>query len=273
MKIKFPTLTASAVLLIILFSGCTKAPMEFYVATNGADANPGTIDKPFATLEKARNNIREIINNGLDNDITVYVREGTYSLDETLVFSLEDGGNESHSITYRAYPEERPVFSSGLPLKEWQKLTDYHDDLPDTARGNVWVTDLPGELDAFKAMYDGEKLLPRARSEGFNATQPEKNRYRIFLPAEVKKTVYFPAGALKNWENLEDIELLAWPSVGWVMNILPLASVDEKKLIAKTTIPGTYPVRYIKGKGDQVIPKGMYIENVIDTWMNPVNGW
>ena len=249
---------------LFILSGCANTPVEFYVAADGSDANPGTIDQPFATLEKARNSVRGMISNGLQNDVTVYFREGLYSLDETVVFDLQDGGNETHSITYRAYPGERPVFSSGFPLNEWLKPSDFPDDLPEEARGNVWVTDLPGNLDAFKVMYDGEKLLPRARSDGFNATQPEKSRYRIFLPEEVKKTVYFPAGALKSWENLEDIEILAWPSVGWVMNILPLASVDEENGIAKTTIPGTYPVRYIKGKGDQVIPKGIYVENVIE---------
>ena len=32
----------------------------FYVATNGSDENPGTKGKPFATLERARDAIREL---------------------------------------------------------------------------------------------------------------------------------------------------------------------------------------------------------------------
>lgn len=262
--IKFLSFSAFALLLIILSAGCTKDTVEFYVATDGSDSNPGTIDRPFATLGKARNSVREIIRKGLDHDMTVYFREGIYTLDETVVFTLEDGGGETWSITYRAYPGERPVFSSGLPLKAWQKPSEYPDDLPGEAHGRVWVTDLPKELGAFKVMYDGEKLLPRARSEGFNSTRPETSRDRIFLTEEEKKTIYFPHGALKNWKNMEDIEILAWPSVGWTMNILPLAEVDEKNGIAETTIPATYSVRYIKGDGDLVIPKGMYVENVIE---------
>lgn len=234
------------------------------MAANGSDDNPGTIEQPYATIEKARNSVREIIAGGLESNIKVYFREGLFSLDNTTVFSLEDGGNEEYSISYMAYPGERPVFSSGLPLKDWTRLSEFPEELPVEAQGKVWVADLPEELGAFKVMYDGEESLPRARSKGFNSTAPEVGKYRIFLPDEVKKTVHFPEGAIKNWENLEDIEILAYPSVGWTINILPLASVDEKNLIAKTSIPGTYPIRYIKGKGDQVIPKGIYVENVIE---------
>ena len=32
----------------------------YYVAANGADTNPGTIQQPFATLERARDTIREL---------------------------------------------------------------------------------------------------------------------------------------------------------------------------------------------------------------------
>ncbi|MFA6561228.1 MAG: hypothetical protein WCV00_04915 [Verrucomicrobiia bacterium] len=36
---------------------------EFYVATNGDDANPGTKAKPFATLERARNAAQVVAGN------------------------------------------------------------------------------------------------------------------------------------------------------------------------------------------------------------------
>ena len=33
---------------------------EFHVALNGSDANPGTSSKPFASLERARDEIRKL---------------------------------------------------------------------------------------------------------------------------------------------------------------------------------------------------------------------
>src|ERR1035437_3676244 len=38
---------------------------EFYVAPNGRDENPGTKGQPFATLQRARDEIRKLIAKGL----------------------------------------------------------------------------------------------------------------------------------------------------------------------------------------------------------------
>lgn len=263
MKNRKLTIPALVLLIAMYLTNCTGASPEFYVSPDGSDDNPGTIEQPFLSINKARDAVRLLIKSGLSSGVNVYFREGTYKIHQTVVFTLEDG-SDSHPIIYQSYPGEKAVFSSGLPISGWLKAEQYPNALPSAAEGQVWVTGLPEGLGAFKVMFDGEKSLPRARSEGFNSTEPELGKHRIFVPDEVKRTVYFPAGALKNWQNLEDIEILAYPSVGWSMNILPLASVDEKQGIAMTTIPGTYPVRYIKGKGDQVIPMGIFVENAID---------
>ena len=39
--------------------------MEFYIAINGCDTNPGTQDAPFATLSSARDAVRTLIAKGL----------------------------------------------------------------------------------------------------------------------------------------------------------------------------------------------------------------
>jgi hypothetical protein len=53
----------------------TCSAIEFYVSANGNDSNPGTLDKPFATLEKARDSLREIKSRQsfLPEGATVYV--------------------------------------------------------------------------------------------------------------------------------------------------------------------------------------------------------
>jgi len=40
--------------------GAAPPPLAYYVAIGGADTNPGTRELPFATLERARNVIREL---------------------------------------------------------------------------------------------------------------------------------------------------------------------------------------------------------------------
>lgn len=76
----------------------------FYVATNGNDNNPGTIDKPWATLHHAA----QILSPG---DI-LYVRGGTYTNHRTRVFWTVSG-TVAAPIVIRAFPGEIPIFDGG----------------------------------------------------------------------------------------------------------------------------------------------------------------
>jgi len=64
----------------------------FYVAPDGADANAGTRAMPFATLERARDAIRELKKQrGLPKGgARVYVRGGEYLLARTFELGPED---------------------------------------------------------------------------------------------------------------------------------------------------------------------------------------
>ena len=45
--------------------------MHYYVAVNGNDENSGTKEAPFATFERARDAVREQIQKGLTEPVTV----------------------------------------------------------------------------------------------------------------------------------------------------------------------------------------------------------
>ncbi|HEV2478456.1 MAG TPA: right-handed parallel beta-helix repeat-containing protein [Puia sp.] len=84
----------------------------FFVAPDGSDGNPGTKDKPFATVQRAQSAVRA--------GDTVYLRGGIYHLTEAqiahkeriyaCVTYLDKSGRPGKYITYCAYPGERPVF-------------------------------------------------------------------------------------------------------------------------------------------------------------------
>ncbi|WP_216362687.1 hypothetical protein [Formosa algae] len=101
---------------------------DFYVSTEGSDNWSGTLEKPnakgtdgpFATLEQARDAVR-LLKKSKQIDIKVLIREGVYPLKETVVFGLEDSGEDESIITYAAYPGETPVFSSGQEINDWKK--------------------------------------------------------------------------------------------------------------------------------------------------------
>jgi parallel beta-helix repeat protein len=243
---------------------------DFYVAQDGDDKNEGTEEKPFATLVRAKNAVRELKNKKRDGDITVLIRGGYYTIHETVVFGLEDSGNNNQEIKYAAYPGENPVFSSGMKISGWEKLTEYPADLPQVARGKVWVASLPQTKNGrwrFFTLFDGEKMLPRARGEGWvpEGDPPDDWWKGVFASIEDKSTLRFPAGALKNWENLEDVEIRVFPA-GYTMNILGLASVDEMTGVARTSVPATYPIKRWPKEGN---PPSVWVENVLEALDEP----
>ncbi|MCX6376897.1 MAG: hypothetical protein NTU88_12850, partial [Armatimonadetes bacterium] len=78
--------------------------VEFYVAVNGSDRNPGTKEKPFATLERARDAVRAL--KSRSGGVTVQLRGGVYCRTQTFELTAEDSGSKGSPIVYRAFPGE-----------------------------------------------------------------------------------------------------------------------------------------------------------------------
>ncbi|MDA7865199.1 right-handed parallel beta-helix repeat-containing protein [Akkermansiaceae bacterium] len=229
---------------------------DFYVSPKGENTGPGTLTEPFATLERARDAVREL-KSQTDKNIVVQIRGGEYRLGKTTVFGLKDSGKNS-TITYEAFPGEKPVFSSSLDLTGWKKLDSPPPFLPKAAHGKIWVAKLPkGSPERFYTLYDSQGLLPRARSKGF-------------IPADSKaasRTQFpYPEGMMRAWPNLDDVELVVRPHHAWIVNILPLQSIDTQKRIATTSVAATYAMKHL-----HFLPrtKSAWIENVIDALDEP----
>lgn len=243
-------------LMVVLTAGtvcrAAETKADFYVATSGSDTWSGTLaapnaqktDGPFATLGHARNAVRDLKKQKA-TDIVVLIREGTYQLKNTVVFSLEDSGKGDATVTYAAYPDETPVFSSGREIKDWQMVAGQLPGLPKEAHGKLWVANVPGR---FLTLYDAQGMLPRAQSKRF-----------VPLGGSSSTKLRFPTGRLKNWPNVKDVEILVRPTHAWMMNVLPLASVDEEAGIARTAISATYGMNKY----------GCWVENVLEELDQP----
>ena len=243
-----------------IFCAFAKRPTkkaDFYVSPNGSDCWSGTlsapnakgVDGPFATIERARDAVRDLKKS---KDILVLVREGKYTLKKTVVFGLEDSGEGKNTITYAAYPNENPVFSSGQEIKNWKKVTTELPGLPKVAQGKVMVADVSTR---FLTLYDNDGMLPRASSAGF-----------IPLDGGGRNKVICPAGMLKNWDNVEDVEVIVRPHHAWIMNILPVVSVDVNTQVATTGTESTYAMNHL-----HFLPEtaSCWVENVIDELDEP----
>ena len=96
---------------------------QLYVAPNGNDANPGTLEKPFGTLQRAQQAARKVAGR---EAVAVMVRAGTYDLPETLVITAADSGSKAAPVVYQAYQKEQPVISGGIQMHnlKWAPFKD-----------------------------------------------------------------------------------------------------------------------------------------------------
>jgi hypothetical protein len=256
-----------ALLLFTLIAlSCNQTSTKFsnyYVSPNGSDANNGSIEAPFKTIAHAKELLRTLPKEEKQKNITVYLRGGTHILDETVVFGLEDSGLDGYPITYAAYEDETPIISSGVSIKGWEKLENYPKTLPEVAKGNVWVADMPEGMGRFYTLFEGDKRLERTKREGFDFKDIKYVRAKSMnvLHDEdrylLRRLDLEGAPILKAWPNLEDIEV-GFAPVPWTMNLLTLESVDEKKKEAWTVLEANAPPA---AKKSHTKP---WVENVID---------
>ena len=115
----------------------------YFVSPSGNDANTGTEDKPFATLQQAQQAARQ-----KRGDIVL--RGGTYYLNSPLVFLAEDSGTKRTPVEIRNYRDEQPVLSGG------RRLTDlnWQPDANGTFRAQV-----PADLRTEEIFVNGERQI------------------------------------------------------------------------------------------------------------------
>lgn len=267
---KYIVLTA-----ILLVYTAPMYSMDFYVSPLGDDQSQGTLANPFRTLPRAVNAVRSWRTSGGVGSATIVLRHGRHQLSETLVLGIEDGAPSAGEaegldtpgsgsvkspayLTFAAYPGESPIISAGIPITGWQLLQSPPSELPTAAVGKVWVADIPENLDNFKTLYNAKGRLNRAIGNGFNPTGKGD-----------KKTLHFPSGALKNWSNLQDVEILVRPRNPWTINMLPLESVDEGSGMAKTAVSATYDMSPLVNWAHNPLGVSVWVENVLEVLDQP----
>lgn len=205
---------------------------DYYVATDGSDANPGTIDKPFATLEKARDTIRASKARVLgEGGLVVYLRAGRYVRSQSFVLTAEDSGQAGRPITYRAYPDEDVRLLGGRQLRaDWFVPVAPSDAefsrLDPAAQGKCLKADLarrgiPSNLEPLQAELScNGALMPVARwpNEGFVRT----------TSAQDNITFGYDDPRPERWLAAAEAYAIGYWVHGWANRMERIASIDTQ---------------------------------------------
>ncbi len=149
-----------SVLLAFLFFPCLLSAASWHVDPAGNDADPGTPEKPFQTIVRARDAVRTDRAAGNPGPWTVHLSEGVFELCEPLHFDTRDSGTEDQPVLYLG-KGDKTVLSGGLILNGWRKESD-----------EIWVVDLPRSGDEplyFEHLWVNGRRAVRSRypDEGF----------------------------------------------------------------------------------------------------------
>lgn len=100
---------------------------EIFIAPNGDDNNPGTKEQPFKTFKRAVSEVN-ILNTRkpAPKGIVLYLREGSYQIEETMEFGSTFSGTAENPLIISAYNGEKVSFVSGALIREseMKKVTD-----------------------------------------------------------------------------------------------------------------------------------------------------
>ena len=249
-------------LLLCLSSAAVSAqPEHFFVAPSGSDTAPGTRERPFRTVARARDAVRAL--RGAPTDVIVEIAAGTYQLAETLTFGPEDSGRGGHRVTYRAAGGAPVVLSGGRRITGWQA------DTGGRYRARVRLPD-------FRQLWVNGRRATRARGK-----PPE------LAPWGELQAVVHPAPGLEPAGTLEvtadagyespDLSLLTWHNPGdvefgyyvaWTHVICPVQSIAPDGEQVRITM--RQPCFFLASrKGGVQIGMPDYVENALELLDEP----
>ncbi|MBD3292244.1 MAG: hypothetical protein GF393_04930, partial [Armatimonadia bacterium] len=205
-----------------------------HVAPDGSNDSAGTEAAPFATLARARDEIRAIRQQGglADGGARVIIHEGPYLLKEPLALSPEDSGSEGAPVVYAAADGASPVISAGRIIDGLTRQDDgsFAVTIPEAA-DHGWV---------FRQLFiDGRRYI--------HARSPNEGQYHTMggVPAEdgdgtASDRFAFRTGDLQAWPNISDVEVRL--TFSWNAGSFPLKSIDTETNIAILGGPATWPI-------------------------------
>lgn len=193
------------------------AAVEIHVSPKGDDANPGTPDRPLATPQAARDQLRQVISKGLTEPVNIIFAAGNYLLHSPLELLPADSGTENSPVTWKAAPGAKVIWDGGLPIpNKWTR-----------GENGVWQVDLsgigPDRWDFRQLMVDGKRAT-RARFPNVD----EKNPFLYATGGDLDHLVIDPKLVKESWGRARDAQLNVVPQWRFFNQWNTVTKVDTK---------------------------------------------
>lgn len=262
--------TAGVLLSLLIARDSTAAEpgpaVDFYVAVNGDDANPGTLDQPFASLTRARNAVREAKRaTPKPASVTVQLRGGTYFLPGTFNILAHDTGLTDLPVTYRSYRDERAVLVAGRDVGGFTPAPD----APGMLIANLPPPQLDIDVVPLKQLFhvgaQGWERLTLARHPNIDPTNRIGGGWARAAgsvsgtttkpdhAAETKSLVLEEVDA-RPWKRPADGEVSVFATHDWWNSLVRVSSYDAATRTLRFHEACSAPVR----QGDPYFVQGMW---------------
>ncbi|WP_430931157.1 right-handed parallel beta-helix repeat-containing protein [Saccharicrinis sp. 156] len=231
---------------------------DFFVSPEGNDKNPGSKELPFLSFERA---LTETARHAGKEGVTFWFSEGSYYLNETLLFDNKYSGTLEKPVVFSAIAGTKVTVKGSKVLDElkWEKY-----------KNGIYVTDVPAGLSFDQLYVNGQKQI-RARFPNYDYNNPLRggdgyqqvtdgtnHRYDewfSFDPEQFTK---------KEWENPETGIVHAFQSHNWGNMQYRIKGIDRKenKVLLDEGGWQLQRIHGIGGKGEK--SSWFFIDNIFE---------
>jgi len=177
--------------IVLAVSPVLVLAQSFYVSPTGSDSASGDEQNPFKTIKKAQEVVR-VNNINMTENIIVYLKGGTYNIDQAIILEPEDSGNNGFKVIYKNYQNEAPIISSGVQVSGWE----IHDQGLNIYKAYVGTS-----------FYSRHLFINGVRAKRASSDNVSEEGFSINANVGFSLPDSGIFSNMKNWSNIADIEI------------------------------------------------------------------
>lgn len=130
------------------------AQNKLFVSLRGSDTGQGSQMMPFVSINRALTEARKT-----SGDVAIYLMEGTYYLNQPIVFTLEDSRKENETLTITNFENQQVTVSGGVELNlKWKEY-----------KNGIWQAEVKPDL-IFDELFVNDQMQRMARYPNYDST-------------------------------------------------------------------------------------------------------